>query len=256
MYSTILNLLQRLIRQFGRWLRDCIAVILLFVTVVAALLTAGGYQTYERALLERPIAQVVRKIQSQPSYTPLAQVPQIYKNAVIAAEDHRFYHHNGIDLLAIADALVRDFRAGEWVAGGSTITQQLCKNQFFTQKKQFTRKIAEVFMVRDIEQRYTKDEILELYINSIYYGSGYYTLADASQGYFGKAPAEMNDWECTLLAGVPNAPSAYAPTVNGELALQRQRQVLDDMLRYGYLTVQQVGEIVRQCPDGFVGKQS
>ncbi|MBQ2905303.1 MAG: transglycosylase domain-containing protein, partial [Peptococcaceae bacterium] len=88
-----------------------------------------------------------------------------------------------------------------------SITQQLAKNQFFTQKKQLTRKIAEVFMVREIEKLYEKDEILELYINSIYYGDGYYCIADASRGYFGKEPWQMNAYECTLLAGIPNAPS-------------------------------------------------
>ena len=107
-------------------------------------------------------------------------------------------------------------------------------------------------MVREIEKRYTKDEILELYINSIYYGNGYYTLADASAGYFGKRVAELNDWECTLLAGLPNAPSAYAPTKNPELALKRQKQVLEAMTAHGYITRKQAGDILRQRPKVFI----
>lgn len=241
-----------MLRKLIQWLQDCAAMIALFLIIVLALLTAGGYQTYQRALSERPIVEVIKEIQAQTSYTGLSQIPQIYKNAVLAAEDPRFYKHNGIDLFAIAEALVRDIRERKLAAGGSTITQQLCKNQFFTQKKLFTRKIAELFMVRKLEQYCTKDEILELYINSIYYGSGYYNLADASAGYFDKPVTELNEWECTLLAGLPNAPSAYAPTKNPVLALKRQRQVLDAMIEHGYITQKHAQEIIRQCPDGFV----
>ena len=243
---------QVLMRKLIQWLKDCIAIVVLFFVMIAALLTAGGYQTYQRALLERPVANVIKEIRAQSSYTSLSEIPQIYKDAVLAVEDPRFYRHNGIDVFAIFEALQRDIRERRLAAGGSTITQQLCKNQFFTQKKLFTRKIAEVFMVREIEKRCTKDEILELYINSIYYGNGYYTLADAGAGYFGKTVAELNDWECILLAGLPNAPSAYAPTKNPELALKRQAQVLEAMVRQKFITQKQAKEILRQCPDKFL----
>ena len=229
-------------------------VLVLFALTLLMLLVAGGYQTYERALREFPVETVVDAIQCKSTYTPLSQIPQIYKEAVLAVEDRRFYRHKGIDLLAIWDAFLCDVRAGELIAGGSTITQQFCKNQFFTQKKILTRKIAEVFMVREIERRYTKDEILELYINSIYYGAGYYNIADASRGYFGKAPIELNAWECTLLAGIPNAPSAYALTVNPELAQKRQRQVLDAMVQCRYLTKKGANTILLQCPEDFQKK--
>lgn len=129
------------------------------------------------------------------------------------------------------------------VEGGSTITQQLAKNQFFTQKKELTRKVAEVFMAREIERLYEKDKILELYINSIYYGEGYYSVYDASMGYFGKKPSELSDSEATLLVGIPNAPSVYAPTANAELGRQRQHQVLEDMVIWGYLTQEEAAAI-------------
>ena len=216
----------------------------LLIAAVGGYLVHEGYQMYEDALAEMPMHQVVANIQAQPTYTPLEEIPQIYQNAVIAAEDHRFYKQNGLDYIAIGRAMYRNVKAGELNEGGSTITQQLAKNQFFTQKKQLTRKVAEVFMVREIEKRYEKDEILELYINSIYYGDGYYCIADASMGYFGKYPWQMNAYECTLLAGIPNAPSVYAPTVNPELASQRQQQVLSDMVRWGYLSEAEAAGIV------------
>lgn len=239
-------------RTIIRLLRGFAAVLVLFLTLAAVLLTAGGYQTYQRALNERPIADMIKAIQAQASYTALSQIPTVYVQAVLAAEDPRFYTHCGIDLFAIAKAAIQNLKAGELVAGGSTITQQLCKNQFFTQKKHFTRKIAEVFMVRQLETKCSKDEILELYINSIYYGNGYYSLADAGAGYFGKELQALTAWECTLLAGLPNAPSAYAPTANPKLAVERQRQVLNAMVKYRYITQQEADEIAAQCPEDFL----
>ncbi len=218
-------------------------LIFLCAVLVGILLIYNGYQVYEKAVQETPVRQVLSEIQDNPHYTTLDEIPQIYKNAVISTEDHRFYVHKGIDVVAIARALWHDIQAGSMVEGGSTITQQLAKNQFFTQKKELTRKIAEVFMAKEIEKEYSKDEILELYINSIYYGDGYYCIYDASMGYFGKKPSELSDSEATLLAGIPNAPSAYAPTVNAELSRQRQHQVLKDMVIWGYLTQEEADAI-------------
>ena len=121
--------------------------------------------------------------------------------------------------------------------GGSTITQQLAKNLYFTQEKELTRKAAEVFMAFELERNYSKEEILELYVNSIYFGDGYYDVSSASEGYFGKTPEELNDYEATLLAGVPNAPSVYAPTKNPDKAEQRRLQVVNRMIACGYITV-------------------
>lgn len=98
-------------------------------------------------------------------------------------------------------------------------------------------------MAREIERLYEKDKILELYINSIYYGEGYYSVYDASMGYFGKKPSELSDSEATLLVGIPNAPSVYAPTANAELGRQRQHQVLEDMVIWGYLTQEEAAAI-------------
>lgn len=230
-------------RSLLRLIRKILIVVILLVAAVASYLIYEGYQMYEEALVETPVQQVMAVIQNKSHYTKLDQVPKIYVNAVISTEDHRFYTHNGIDVIAIARALWHNIQAGSLKEGGSTITQQLAKNQFFTQKKELTRKIAEVFMVREIEKLYSKEEILELYINSIYYGEGYYCIYDASMGYFGKIPADLNDSECTMLAGIPNAPSVYAPTANPDLARQRQLQVVKDMVIWGYLTKEEADAI-------------
>ena len=170
----------------------------------------------------------------------------MYINAVISVEDRRFFSHPGIDIIAIGRAVINDIKAMSFVEGGSTITQQLAKNIYFTQEKKITRKIAEVFMAFEIEKNYDKDEILELYLNTSYFGDGYYTVKEASRGYFGKEPEDMTDYECIMLAGIPNAPSVYAPTKNPDLAKQRQRQVAEKMIENGYLTEEEAEEILNE----------
>lgn len=170
----------------------------------------------------------------------------MYLDAVISVEDHRFYKHSGIDVIAIGRAIINDIKAMDFVEGGSTITQQIAKNEYFTQEKKITRKIAEVFMAYEIEKNYLKDEILELYINTIYFGNGYYNIKDACEGYFGKSPNEMTEGECIMLAGIPNAPSVYNPKENPKLAKERQKQVADKMVEYGYLSKEKEDEILEE----------
>ena len=211
--------------------------VLLAVAVCAAGITALlGWRMYRQALADKPLEAALEEIRAKAHYTPLDQLPQLYLDAVTAAEDQRFYRHPGFDLLAMGRALWNDLRAGALVEGGSTITQQLAKNLYFTQDKRILRKVAELFMALELERVCTKEEILELYVNSIYFGQGYSCVYDASQGYFGKPPAEMTGAECTLLAGIPNAPSVYNPVHSPALAQARQAQVLGQMVEQGILT--------------------
>ena len=199
-------------------------------------LAGEGYGLYKNAVQEESLEETVAEIRRQENFTSLEEMPATYVQAVVSVEDHRFYDHFGLDLIAIGRAVVNDIKAGRYVEGGSTITQQLAKNLYFSQEKTMSRKAAEVFLALEIEQKYTKDEILELYVNSIYFGDGYYSVGEASEGYFGKPASEMNDYECTLLAGVPNAPSKYAPSKNLALAEKRQQKVISRMEACGYIT--------------------
>ena len=201
-------------------------------------LAGEGYGLYKNAVQEESLEETVAEIRRQENFTSLEEMPETYVQAVVSVEDHRFYDHFGLDLIAIGRAVVNDIKAGRYVEGGSTITQQLAKNLYFSQEKTMSRKAAEVFLALEIEQKYTKDEILELYVNSIYFGDGYYSVGEASEGYFGKPASEMNDYECTLLAGVPNAPSKYAPSKNLALAEKRQQKVISRMEACGYLNDQ------------------
>ncbi|MEE0510441.1 MAG: biosynthetic peptidoglycan transglycosylase [Peptococcaceae bacterium] len=239
----MLHFFSRLIRR----LLQLIIVLALFVAVVVlAVFGVTGYHAYHEATSARPISQAMADVQAQSSYTPLDQIPLIYQNAVIATEDHRFYDHHGFDAIGTTRALVRNMLSGELEEGGSTITQQLARNLYYTQEQTLSRKIAELITAVQIERHYSKDEILAAYINTIYYGDGYYNIADASWGYFGVAPANLSDGQATLLAGVPNAPSVYAPTVNYDLARQRQQQVLKRMVEEDYLSDDEAAAIYNE----------
>lgn len=134
----------------------------------------------------------------------------------------------------------------EMIEGGSTITQQLAKNIFFSQEQSVNRKILEVFASMELEKKFSKKEIFEMYVNNSYFGSGYYNIHDAAEGYFGKKVKDLNLNEITFLAGVPNAPSVYDPRVNPDLAKQRQIQVLRKMLEEGKITEEEKEEVEKE----------
>lgn len=218
---------------------------ILLVAISIGLIWVGtGYKMYQDAIKAMPLEKKIANIKEIPNYTKLEELPQMYINAVISVEDHRFYQHGGIDIIAIGRAVINDIKAMSFVEGGSTITQQLAKNVYFTQEKKLERKIAEVFMAFDFEKALEKSEILELYLNTSYFGDGYNTVKEASRGYFGKEPKDLTDGEYIMLAGIPNAPSVYAPTKNMDLAKQRQKQVALKMVEYGYLTEKQMEDIL------------
>lgn len=225
-------------------LKKIIFVIIVLIIGIATYFIKQGYDLYTEALEAMSIEEKIAEIKSNENYTTYEELPSDYINAVIAVEDKRFLKHEGVDLISIARAVLIDLKEMKFKEGGSTITQQLAKNTYFTQEKKVTRKVAEIFMAFDIEKQCSKEEIFELYVNTSYFGDGYYCVKEASEGYFDKLPKDMNLYECTLLAGIPNAPSVYAPTKNPELARQRQGQVVRKMIRQGYLSEEEAGKII------------
>ncbi len=174
---------------------------------------------------------VNEKIRGIRHYVQLKDIPLRLRQAVIAVEDTRFYSHRGFDVEGIIRATIVNVEAGEIQQGASTITQQLVKNLFLTQERSFTRKAEEVFLAMSVERSFTKDKILEIYLNTIYFGSNFYGVYDAAHGYFGKEPKDLTIGECAMLAGLPNAPSVYSPYNNFMLAKRRQLIVIDAMVR-------------------------
>ena len=158
--------------------------LLLIGMSIALLFVNNGYNMYKEVIEKTPLKEKVAEIRVKENYAEFSELPQMYVNAVISVEDKRFYKHNGIDVLAIGRAAINDIKAMSYVEGGSTITQQLAKNMYFTQEKKMERKIAEVFMAWKIEDNYSKEEIFELYVNNIFFGDGYYTVKEAARRIF------------------------------------------------------------------------
>lgn len=177
----------------------------------------------------------------------LADIPDALIKALIATEDTRFYSHRGLDYRGIARAAVRNVRAGKVVEGGSTLTQQLAKILFLTPERSYLRKLKEMALALKIEQRYTKQEILTLYLNQIYYGSGAYGIEAAAQIYFGKQAKDLNLAESALLAGIPRSPKYYSPFRSRESAMARRKHVLNRLVITSEISPAQA-EAAQQVP--------
>lgn len=230
-----------LIRKFVLYL---FAALFFITTIIFLVFGVKGYFVYREAVKAYPISQMVSSIQNRENFVEYDELPTIYIDAVISAEDKRFESHCGVDLIAISRAVVNDIKAMSFVEGGSTITQQIAKNQYYTQEKKLERKFAEIFTAIELEQYCSKQEIFELYVNTIYFGNGYYGIYDAAKGYYGKLPSELSDYEAIMLAGLPNAPSAYSLNTNPDLAYSRMKIVLSRMVECGVITQEQANDIL------------
>lgn len=227
-----------------KFIKRLLLIILIVLVLISSFIIYNGYSMYKNAITEISLEKKVSNIRNDTNFVSINDVPKYYSDAIIAVEDHRFKEHGAIDIISIGRAIVSNVQAKELNEGGSTITQQVAKNLYFISEKNFVyRKIAEIFLSFDLENNYSKDEILELYFNTIYFGDGYYGIKEASKGYYEKEPKDLSLYEATLLAGVPNAPSVYAPTINPDLAKSRQGKVIRSMVEYGYLSQEEANKI-------------
>lgn len=221
------------------------------IIVIASFTAAGAAAIWIRGLdiskLEHPLPEptLIMDRNGNPASqlsssrivpVPLEQIPLDLRNAVIAVEDRRFYDHAGVDLWSIARALLRDLKSGELKEGGSTLTQQLAKNMFLQSDKTLSRKLKEAGYALKISTVYSKDELLELYLNSIYFGEGRWGVEGAAQEYFAKPVQELTLEESALLAALPKAPTSYSPAKNMEKALERRNLVLSLMKEQNFIT--------------------
>lgn len=190
-------------------------------------------------------AAVHRRV-DQAHYTPSKNIPQIVKQAIVATEDKRFYEHGSVDFLSVARAFYTNMVAGRTVEGGSTISQQLVKNLFLSSKRVWSRKAEELALAILLEHYYSKDEILTMYLNTIYYGNQYYGIEEASEGYFHVTPKDLSLAQGAMLAGLPQAPTYYNPKVNPEGAVERRRTVLALMLNQGLITKEEAAKAANE----------
>ena len=219
-----------------KFIRKLLIIVIILLISIASIVALSGYAYYSSKLKEKPLVTRVQEITNKEHFVKFSDMSTYYRNAVISVEDHRYYDHGPVDFIAIGRALFTNVKNGKLQEGGSTITQQVAKNVVFSQDFSFERKLGEAFAAFDIEKSFTKSDILEIYVNTCYFGDGYYGIYDASYGYYKKSPKDLTLSEASMLAGIPNAPSVYSPNVNPTLAKQRQKYVLNKMVKYGYIS--------------------
>lgn len=202
------------------------------ITVIFLLIIALGDYNEKLIINNKSMEDRVTMIRENKNYVKIQNIDKKFLKSMIAIEDHRFYNHGALDFISIARATLNNIKARRVVEGGSTITQQLAKNLYLSNERSFKRKFKESLFAIQLERQYTKDEILELYVNSISFGDGYVGIGEAAKGYFGKDASNLSFNEATLLAGLPQAPSLYALSRNNGLAKKRQKQVINALERY------------------------
>ena len=250
-----------LARRLGAWLRPLTArhrvlgaALALFVVLAQTAVIAGSQWAVHTLVVDLPSIDDVRKMGEMaqatvfydaadaPAFTifderrfevALGDISPHLVDAILAIEDQRFRSHTGVDFVRIAGAMLANVKQGRLAQGGSTITQQLARQSFLTLDKTYTRKVQEVLLALRIEHQYTKDQILQLYLNKMYFGAGLYGAEAAAMGYFGKHARELSVAEAALLAGLVKSPSTWAPTVNLERAVARRNVVLTAMRENG-----------------------
>lgn len=238
--------------RFQQFLLVCQIVILLFVviglTVVGAAFIGASkllpvdsgvadYQPTEATKILSSDGVVLASIyEENREFIPITSIPQNLQNATVAIEDSRFFKHRGVDFVGVGRAFYQNFRRGYMSQGGSTLTQQLARNIYLTREKKLSRKLQEMFLAIQLERNYSKEQILELYLNQVNYGSGAYGVETASKIYFGKNAKNLTLAECAMIAGMPQRPSGYSPYKDMDAARSRRNIVLSRMAQLGYIS--------------------
>ena len=221
-------------------IRKLIALIFIFILGCIAIIFYKGYKDYNQIIGEVSVDQKVENIRSKEGYVNSKDISINFLDAIVSVEDRRFKEHGGVDYIGLTRAILYNITNKEFAQGGSTITQQLAKNMYFEYDSGVERKLPEMFIAKYLEKNYSKEQILEMYVNIIYYGDGNYGINQASVNYFGIKPSELSLAEGSMLAGLPQAPSAYALSTNIEGAKSRQKIVLTSMVDNGIITKEEL----------------
>ena len=223
-------------------LRKLMALIVILILGCMAVIIYKGYEEYNQIVDQVAVEEKVEDIRSEESYINTNDISSNFLNAIVSVEDRRFKEHGGVDYIGLLRAVIYNITNKEFAQGGSTITQQLAKNMYFEYNSGVERKLPEMFIARYLEKKYSKEEILEMYVNIIYYGDGNYGINQASINYFGNKPSQLSLAEGSMLAGLPQAPSAYALSTNIQLAKSRQKMVLSSMVDNDIITKEELEE--------------
>lgn len=228
-------------------LKKAILIILTSFILVSLITIYFGIKEYKTLISEKPIDNRINEVVQDVSFVSFNEISEMTKEAIVTTEDVRFYNRKSpIDFRAVARALKTNIKYKRIMEGASTIPQQVAKNLYLDHEFSMQRKVTEYLIAKDILEDYSHDEVLTIYLNIIYYGDGHYGINEASQGYFNKKPIDLNDYEATLLVGLPQAPSYFALTDHYDRARVRQKHVLNRLVYEGKLTEQEAKEIYNE----------
>lgn len=220
--------------------------LLIILLGLGGFLGVKGYAEYKDLTSQTSVETVVEQIQSSPTFVPYESLPSNLIRATISIEDRRFYEHGGIDYIGLARGTLSQVIPQLAQSGGSTITQQVAKNLYGMFEQTLERKIVEMFIAKELESKYTKNEILALYVNIINYGDNHFGIYEASTGYFGVEPEYLTLAQASLLAGLPQSPSNYQLSDHFQQAKVRQHQVLEAMAECSYINESDIEAIYTQ----------
>lgn len=220
--------------------------LLIILLGLGGFLGVKGYAEYKDLTSQTSVETVVEQIQSSPTFVPYESLPSNLIRATISIEDRRFYEHGGIDYIGLARGTLSQVIPQLAQSGGSTITQQVAKNLYGMFEQTLERKIVEMFIAKELESKYTKNEILALYVNIINYGDNHFGIYEASTGYFGVEPEYLTLAQASLLAGLPQSPNNYQLSDHFQQAKVRQHQVLEAMAECSYINESDIEAIYTQ----------
>lgn len=232
--------------KMKRFFRNCFLLLLALLISFSGWVLYTGHRRAEQITADLSLQQAALQVMNEPGYIPYDALPQTLVQATVSIEDRRFYDHGGLDIIGLMRAVASQFVPDMVRSGGSTIGQQTVKNLYGLFEPDLATKAAEIFLASELNQLYTKDEILALYVNIINYGDGYTGIGQAAQGYFGVYPTWLSQGQCCILAGIPNSPSNLQLSDHYDAARAREQLILQAMVREGYIDQTQAQTIYEQ----------
>lgn len=220
-------------------------LILVALAIMIGLFTIG-YIQYRVLISQSPLSEMMETARNKPTYVTIEKIDSFYLETVVAVEDKRFYQRSGFDFRAFGRAMMTNITTLSLAQGGSTIPQQVAKNLYFDYRTNLMRKIIEIYLLYDLEAQYSKDEILEMYVNIIYFGDGYTGIARATTGYFNTTPEVLSKGQATLLAGLPQSPSRFQLSNHFQRAKARQKIVLSMLADQGLISEEEAEQIFKE----------
>lgn len=244
-------------KKIKRIFLHIILILLLISGSFLAVVFRQGYLRYKEEINDLPIDKAVESYTDKDDYVPFDEISENFVNAVISVEDKRFFERKGYDLIALCRALYHNFLAKDLIEGGSTITEQIAKNLYLGGYiGDLKEKTAGIFMMKALEQKYSKEELFALYANMNYYGDGYWGIGEAAEGYYESNAKDLTLGQAAILAGIPNAPAIYQLSDGYELAKERQEWVLQTMVNNHYISDEEMKEALGEDVHPIIKQQS